>query len=183
MHRPYICSRTVYRASYTQPLYAWITTASCASTAFPCSIMTRKRQRPDSVVAPPASAGAWDQEAVGEFKLRSRLARTAISLADKVQAAVSPVDLLGREGRRLALLTSSPEMVAASQMQRALAFLAHIPRKHQKVAASPIQRSLCVLQRNLAWLHCPRPVGSRSQPRPPLPPLSPPISAASPPVP
>ena len=78
--------------------------------------MTRKRQRLDSVVVPPTSARAWVPEAIGEFRLHTRLVSATRVVAAKVQAASSPGDLLASEGQRPALLTSTLEMVSAHKM-------------------------------------------------------------------
>ena len=69
--------------------------------------MTRKRQKLDSAAAPPASARAWDLEAIGEFKLHTRLVGATRAAAVNVQTASSPGDLLALETHRRALVTST----------------------------------------------------------------------------
>ena len=68
------------------------------SSIFRHLIMTRKRQKLDSVVASPTTAQAWNLEAIGEFKLHSRLRQLEPSCPSSSrhppQATFSPVRLL-----------------------------------------------------------------------------------------
>ena len=64
---------------------------------FRSPIMTRKRQRLDSVVAPPATAQERNLEAIGDFKLHSRLVAATKAVARKKLHATAPGDLLALE--------------------------------------------------------------------------------------
>ena len=84
--------------------------------------MTRKRHELDSVVTSPTTAPAWNLEAVGEFKLHSRLVSATKAAAAKQLAAPSAGDLLTSETARPLLITSALELVSAREMEKPLGF-------------------------------------------------------------
>ena len=104
--------------------------------------MSHKRQKVDSAVASPTSARAWDFEAIGEFKLHTRLGSATRAAAVKVQTASFPEDLLALETHRPALAASTLDLVSARKMEQTLALLPSMRLEHQKAAASPIQRDI-----------------------------------------
>ena len=107
--------------------------------------MTRARQKLDSVVASPATAQAWNLEAIGEFKLHSRLVAATQAVASKRLAALSASDLLSSETARLLPITSTLEHISAREMEKTLTPLPTMRPEHRRVAGSPVQRNLFML--------------------------------------
>ena len=65
--------------------------------------MTRKRQKFDSAVAPPATAQERNLKAIGDFKLHSRLVAATKAVAHKKLHATTPGDLLALILQRILL--------------------------------------------------------------------------------